>query len=295
MKSQSKTFCFKIWFSGIFFYLLQGCSIEMDEKPTGTVLSNKTLEHLNASTDEICSIQNHQPSCNTPVALPCSHPSRYLDELSSCGVSTLSQKLRNLEMQTRMTLNRSSLDPSCLLTPPKSPVNLISHKEWAKTNDEALPWSSAVDVQDEGGLVFECLAALKVDPEKSDSNSLRRLVEVNEQQEEEEKVLDDYFDQENDKVFSLELERDLNGLGLALADTKEISLKGIVIRALVPDSPAARCEKLLPGDRILAVNGVSLLGLDYRSGEDLIQLSGTKLRLLVARSKWMVKAICTEC
>lgn len=44
-----------------------------------------------------------------------------------------------------------------------------------------------------------------------------------------------------------------------------MNAKGIFIREVLPDSPAARCEKLVPGDRILAVNGVSLLGLDnYR-------------------------------
>lgn len=41
-----------------------------------------------------------------------------------------------------------------------------------------------------------------------------------------------------------------------------LKVKGLFISAVVPGSPAARCEKLLPGDRILAVNGVSLLGLD---------------------------------
>ncbi|XP_028263525.1 ras-associating and dilute domain-containing protein-like [Parambassis ranga] len=70
--------------------------------------------------------------------------------------------------------------------------------------------------------------------------------------------------------------------------------KGIFIREVVPDSPAARCEKLVPGDRILAVNGVSLLGLDYYSGRELIQSSGDRLRLLVARSDWMAKAVQAE-
>ncbi|CAB1338213.1 unnamed protein product, partial [Coregonus sp. 'balchen'] len=65
-----------------------------------------------------------------------------------------------------------------------------------------------------------------------------------------------------------------------------LKLSGILIRAVVPDSPAARCERLGPGDRILAVNGVSLLGLDYTSGKELIQSSGDRLRLLVARSEW---------
>lgn len=43
-----------------------------------------------------------------------------------------------------------------------------------------------------------------------------------------------------------------------------LRVKGIFVRAVVPDSPAARCGKLAPGDRILAVNGVSLLDLDYQ-------------------------------
>lgn len=50
---------------------------------------------------------------------------------------------------------------------------------------------------------------------------------------------------------------------LFLQDTN-LRVKGIFIRAVVPDSPAARSGRLAPGDRILAVNGVSLLGLDYQ-------------------------------
>ncbi|XP_028264584.1 ras-associating and dilute domain-containing protein-like [Parambassis ranga] len=128
-------------------------------------------------------------------------------------------------------------------------------------------------LSEEGGLVFECLAALK-----SDCSSLKRLVEVKEEEEADDDL--------NNEVFSLELERGERGLGLALVDTRDTSMKakGIFIREVVPDSPAARCEKLVPGDRILAVNGVSLLGLDYYSGRELIQSSGDRLRLLVARS-----------
>lgn len=50
---------------------------------------------------------------------------------------------------------------------------------------------------------------------------------------------------------------------VVLQDTS-LRVKGIFIRAVVPDSPAARCEKLAPGDRILAVNGISVVGLDYQ-------------------------------
>ncbi|XP_014834752.1 PREDICTED: ras-associating and dilute domain-containing protein-like [Poecilia mexicana] len=74
-----------------------------------------------------------------------------------------------------------------------------------------------------------------------------------------------------------------------------MKVKGVFIRAVVPDSPAAKCEKLEPGDRILAVNGVNLLGLDYESGKELIQSSGARPRLLVARSHYMAAALQNEC
>lgn len=40
---------------------------------------------------------------------------------------------------------------------------------------------------------------------------------------------------------------------------------GVYVRSLVPGSPAAQSQRLQPGDRILAVNGVSLVGLDYHA------------------------------
>ncbi|KAK5851315.1 hypothetical protein PBY51_002118 [Eleginops maclovinus] len=216
-----------------------------------------------------------QSLSTTFVALPPSPPSppspsstQFLDEFSSCGAILLSQKLRNLELQTGgSSETRTALDTSCLLTPPNTPhiggsVHLVREDQdkWMNGESETL-LTSDVDAHDEGGLVFECLSALKVD----------RL--------------------------NLELERGERGLGLALVDTRDtpLKVKGIFIRAVVPDSPAARCQKLLPGDRILAVNGVSLLGLDYHSGKDLIQSSGDRLSLLLARSDWMTKAVQTEC
>ncbi|XP_078082138.1 ras-associating and dilute domain-containing protein-like [Mustelus asterias] len=61
-------------------------------------------------------------------------------------------------------------------------------------------------------------------------------------------------------------------------------MNGIYIKSLVPESPAAGCERLNLGDRILAVNGTSLVGLDYQRGRELLRSSGNKLWLLVARS-----------
>ncbi|KAL3051984.1 hypothetical protein OYC64_002081 [Pagothenia borchgrevinki] len=269
------------------------------------ILPKASLETLDASSVEAI-VFDHQSSSTTFGALPPSPPSppspsstQYLDEFISSGAILLSQKLRNLELQTGgSSETRSALETSCLLTPPNTPhivdrVHLVrSHQErWMNGEGEKL-LTSDVDAHDEGGLVFECLSALKVDRFNSDCPRMERCVELKEEMEE-----DDHYDDNNDEVFSLELERGERGLGLALVDTRDtpLKVKGIFIRAVVPDSPAARCQKLLPGDRILAVNGVSLLGLDYHSGKDLIQSSGDRLRLLLARSDWMTKAVQTEC
>ncbi|XP_039471895.1 ras-associating and dilute domain-containing protein isoform X1 [Oreochromis aureus] len=303
----------------------KGDEIQMEANLTNVAnLQNRSLETLNTLQADLNllepSDQNHQSPSSTFAPLPPSPPSpsspsspstpspfplftSYLDEFSSSGANILSQKLRNLELQTRETetneSRRSVLDPSCLLTPPNSPLILgrtdqvkEDQDKWMKSDDETLPWLSGVDAHDEGGLVYQCLAALKVDRLKSDCSNMKTLVELKE--EEEEQGDEEEADEE---VFSLELERGERGIGLALIDTRDTSLKakGIFIRAVVPDSPAARCEKLLPGDRILAVNGISLLGLDYQNGRELIQSSGARLRLLVSRSNWMAKIIQNEC
>ncbi|KAM4524470.1 ras-associating and dilute domain-containing protein isoform 1-T1 [Odontesthes bonariensis] len=217
------------------------------------------------------------------------------EEFGCGGAHILSQKLFNVELRTRDTetieVTRSALDPACLLTPPNRPHTIEPDQNYMmRGGGETAPWSSAADPHSEGGLVFECLSALR-----SDCSSVTRLGEL--QEEEEAQDEEEEADYSNDEVFSLELERGDRGLGLALVDTRATSLKvkGIFIRAVIPDSPAAQCEQLEPGDRILAVNGVSLLGLDYQSGRELIQSSGDRLRLLVARSHCMPTAVQTEC
>lgn len=68
--------------------------------------------------------------------------------------------------------------------------------------------------------MFECLAALKVDMKPNFSGS-KRLVDLKEEEpEENEEEIDDYYDDINDEVFSLELERSQSGLGLALVNTR---------------------------------------------------------------------------
>uniref|UniRef100_A0A3Q3JH48 Uncharacterized protein n=1 Tax=Monopterus albus TaxID=43700 RepID=A0A3Q3JH48_MONAL len=263
-----------------------------------------TLSHCQSNDVTASTVSAAVPP--SPPSLASRFSAHYLGEVNSCGTLLLSQKLRNLELQTRIMetskMRMSALDPSCLLTPPNTPhiidsADLVKAEQdkWLQADSETPPWSSGVDAHDEGGLVFECLAALKADRLKSDCPSMKKNVELNEEEDEQggEEEEDDQYDDSNDEVFSLELERGETGLGLALVDTRDTSLRsrGVLICAVVPDSPAARCKKLVPGDRILAVNGVSLLGLDYQSGKDLIQSSGDIVRLLVARSDWMTKGI----
>lgn len=48
-----------------------------------------------------------------------------------------------------------------------------------------------------------------------------------------------------------------------LPQKTQLKMSGIYVKSVVPDSPAARCGKLKTGDRILAVNGISLVGMEY--------------------------------
>ncbi|XP_056136906.1 ras-associating and dilute domain-containing protein [Lampris incognitus] len=87
-------------------------------------------------------------------------------------------------------------------------------------------------------------------------------------------------------VFVVELDKGPYGLGMGLIDGLHTPLNapGIYIRTLIPDGPAASNGRLRIGDRILAVNGTSLIGADYQSAVDLIRLGGGRLRFLVAKS-----------
>ncbi|KAM9746199.1 ras-associating and dilute domain-containing protein-like [Menidia menidia] len=91
--------------------------------------------------------------------------------------------------------------------------------------------------------------------------------------------------EDREEVFTVEILKGPRGLGLALVDGTKTPLKisGIYVKSVVPDSPAAQSQKLRTGDRILAVNGVSLVGMEYNAGRELIRSSGDSLRLLVAK------------
>ncbi|KAM4717875.1 ras-associating and dilute domain-containing protein-like isoform 2-T2 [Anableps anableps] len=175
-------------------------------------------------------------------------------DLSSCE-AVLAQKLKNLQLQNTLPGSADSsyhkslaLDPSCLLTPPNTPQGM----ELAEL--EAGLREGAHQLKKAGG-----------NPKAETGN-----VEAKEDREE---------------VFTVEIHRGPHGLGLALVDGTKTPLRmsGIYVKSVVPNSPAARCQKLRTGDRILAVNGVSLVGMEYSVGRELIRSSGDTLRLLVAK------------
>ncbi|KAJ0060254.1 hypothetical protein NL108_005837 [Boleophthalmus pectinirostris] len=211
------------------------------------------------------------------------------------GTLRLAQKLQHLELQNQgqeedgdaMTCSAVGSSP-CPLTPPRSPQphdnghdHPIDQSQQLK-NNEANLWMSNGDILKEGVLVCEGRAELR-----SEGSCMKTVVEQKEEEDHE---------NNNQEVFSLDLQRGERGIGLALVDTwnTAVKMKGLFISAVLPESPAARTERLAPGDRILAVNGVSLLGVDYQGGKELIQSSGNRVRLLVARGERRPKAPHTQ-
>ncbi|XP_068192276.1 ras-associating and dilute domain-containing protein-like [Antennarius striatus] len=176
-------------------------------------------------------------------------------DLSRCE-EVLTQKLKSLELQNSLpgpadpAHHRSmALDPSCLLTPPNTPQGMELAELEADLQEGARQQRRA------GG--------------GGGGGAERKSDNVKEEEE----------------VFMVELRRGPHGLGLALVDGTKTPLRmsGIYVKSVVPDSPAAECRKLRTGDRILAVNGVSLVGMNYNIGRELIRSSGDSLRLLVAK------------
>lgn len=195
-----------------------------------------------------------------------SHPRGPHADLSSCEAE-LTQKLKSLEIQNALpgqadlvSHKSLALDPSCLLTPPNTPQGMELAELEADLREGA----------DQQRRANGC-------PEKSVGEEV-----------------------DSEEVFTVELRKGPHGLGLALVDgTKTpLQMSGIYVKSVVPESPAALCQKLKIGDRILAVNGISLVGMDYHIGRELIRSSGDTLKLLVAKidSKIINKAtITTKC
>ncbi|XP_030263483.1 ras-associating and dilute domain-containing protein-like isoform X1 [Sparus aurata] len=237
---------------------------EPDEEEQGTTTDSQstTSPSVRVVRDPAHQVASDPVTCATPEAdLDCTsrpEPTQSRGshgDLSSCE-AVLAQKLKSLELQNTLpgqadlVYHKSlALDPSCLLTPPNTP---------------------------QGMELAELEADLREGARQQKASGSVELKTENVEEEEEE---------DREEVFTVELHRGPHGLGLALVDgTKtQLRMSGIYVKSVVPDSPAARCQKLRTGDRVLAVNGVSLVGMDYNIGRELIRSSGDSLKLLVAK------------
>ncbi|NXH59697.1 RADIL protein, partial [Rhabdornis inornatus] len=209
------------------------------------------------------------PVCSLRIIAPWGAvPSQRATPSSAWPPPQLQEKLKQLQLG-RSPVPKAPTDSSCLLTPPTTPLNFDSGSpESPQGTGKGLQDPRRNGMNGTKGSTPEGCSPTPYDyptPESSSRSS----------------ATDDFC-----YVFVVELERGPIGLGMGLIDGVHTSLcsPGIYIRTLIEDSPAAADGRLSIGDRILAVNGTSLIGADYQSAVDLIRSGGKKLRFLVAKS-----------
>ncbi|XP_064582462.1 ras-associating and dilute domain-containing protein isoform X1 [Zonotrichia leucophrys gambelii] len=206
--------------------------------------------------------QGNPKLCLATSTCPCEPPA---------SEPQLQEKLQQLQLGRSPVPKGGTVtpDPSCLLTPPTTPLNFDSGSpESPQGTGKGLQDTRRNGMNGTKGSTPEGCSPTPYDyptPESSSRSS----------------ATDDFC-----YVFVVELERGPIGLGMGLIDGVHTPLcsPGIYIRTLIEDSPAAADGRLSIGDRILAVNGTSLIGADYQSAVDLIRSGGKKLRFLVAKS-----------
>ncbi|XP_010008396.1 PREDICTED: LOW QUALITY PROTEIN: ras-associating and dilute domain-containing protein, partial [Nestor notabilis] len=205
--------------------------------------------------------------CLATNGCPCEHP----DSEPQLQERVPAERLQQLQLGRGLApkTGPALTDPSCLLTPPTTPLNFDSiSPESPQGTGKGLQDPRRNGMNGTKGSTPEGCSPTPYDyptPESSSRSS----------------ATDDFC-----YVFVVELERGPIGLGMGLIDGLHTPLcsPGIYIRTLIEDSPAATDGRLSIGDRILAVNGTSLIGADYQSAVDLIRSGGKKLRFLVAKS-----------
>ncbi|NXX58595.1 RADIL protein, partial [Scopus umbretta] len=167
------------------------------------------------------------------------------------GEPQLQEKLQQLQLGRGPApkAGTAPADPSCLLTPPTTPLNFdCGSPESPQGTGKGLQEPRRNGMNGTKGSTPEGCSPTPYDyptPESSSRSS----------------ATDDFC-----YVFVVELERGPIGLGMGLIDGLHTPLcsPGIYIRTLIEDSPAAADGRLSIGDRILAVNGTSLIGADYQ-------------------------------
>ncbi|NXV60674.1 RADIL protein, partial [Molothrus ater] len=244
-----------------FLWSLQSRSPHSSEGP-GSALPKVAFQEDFCCLGGCAEPQGNPKLCLATSACPCEPPA---------GEPQLQEKLQQLQLGRSPVPKGGTVppDPSCLLTPPTTPLNFDSGSpESPQGTGKGLQDARRNGMNGTKGSTPEGCSPTPYDyptPESSSRSS----------------ATDDFC-----YVFVVELERGPIGLGMGLIDGVHTPLcsPGIYIRTLIEDSPAAADGRLSIGDRILAVNGTSLIGADYQSAVDLIRSGGKKLRFLVAKS-----------
>lgn len=73
----------------------------------------------------------------------------------------------------------------------------------------------------------------------------------------------------------------MNALGLQVAEGSD---GNVYIKSVTPGSPADLCNKLLPGDQIISVNGKTLLNIKYDKALSMLQAAPQKVELIVLQN-----------
>ncbi|CAL1543398.1 unnamed protein product [Lymnaea stagnalis] len=87
-------------------------------------------------------------------------------------------------------------------------------------------------------------------------------------------------------IFEVTLEKEGNhGIGITIVGgetTNSLDL-GIFVKSIVPGGPAEKDGRIMPGDRLIAIGGVSLEGKQHHEAVELIRDGGPQITLLVSQ------------
>ncbi|KMY99573.1 uncharacterized protein LOC6738036 isoform X2 [Drosophila simulans] len=95
-------------------------------------------------------------------------------------------------------------------------------------------------------------------------------------------------------IIVLQRENPESSIGITLAGGSDYEAKEITIHKILSNTPAAKDGRLKKGDRILAVNGMSMRGLTHRESISVLKTPRPEVVLVVTRSESLVVKALTK-